>query len=73
MKVYDWKNEAQNRDRPKKVAEKARILYSLYRFIRRQDQFLSCRVYQTIQEQSYHWHTTLSSKWPGFDPNLPGF
>ena len=29
MEVCDWKNEAQNRDRWKKVIEQARILYRL--------------------------------------------
>jgi hypothetical protein len=29
MKVFDWKNVAQNRDRWKKVVEQARTLYRL--------------------------------------------
>jgi hypothetical protein len=35
MKIYDWKNIVQNRDRWKKVVEQARTLYRLYCFMRR--------------------------------------
>jgi hypothetical protein len=35
IKVCDWKNIAQNRDRWKKVVEQARTMYTLKRFVRR--------------------------------------
>jgi hypothetical protein len=48
MKICDWKNVVQNRDRWKKVVEQARTLYRLQRFIRRRGRRRRRRIFVTL-------------------------
>jgi hypothetical protein len=52
MKICDWKNVAMNRDRWKKVAEQARTLHTLQRFITRRHNAHYCHCAAEIRKAS---------------------